>query len=102
MRPKGRVWAGVLAAMTVFGSLAVAGTGAISKQIGAADAALLFGGADAEGGVGDWYLSNGVVEAVIDDAGPTPDLIGVVPPANVPPINSSAAPTGGNLLDLGL
>ena len=70
--------------MTVFGSPAVAGNPVISKQIGAADVALLFGGADAEGGLGDWYLSNGVVEAVIDDAGPTPDLIGVVPPADVP------------------
>ena len=27
-------------------------------------------GADAEGGIGDWYLSNGVVQAIIDDAGP--------------------------------
>src|ERR1043166_2655302 len=27
----------------------------VAKQIGAGDTALLFGGADAEGGVGDWY-----------------------------------------------
>jgi len=103
MRPKGRVCGGLLAATTVFAAQAVfSGTPAISRQIGVADVALLFGGGDAEGGLGDWYLSNGVVEAVIDDAGPTPDLIGVMPPGDVPPINSSAAPTGGNLLDLGL
>ena len=32
----------------------------------------LFGGTDADGGVDDWYLSNGVVEVVIDDVGPRP------------------------------
>jgi hypothetical protein len=79
-----------------------AGGTAVSKQIGAADTGLLFGGADAEGGIGDWYVTNGMVEAIIDDAGPVPDLIGIVRPEDVPPINSFAAPTGGNLLDLGL
>ena len=97
---------GILAGLTlcvVAVSPAAAGTTPLkSQQIGAADGALLFGGADAEGGIGDWYVSNGVVEAIIDDAGPVPDLIGIVPPQDVPPINSSAAPTGGNLLDLGL
>ena len=34
-----------------------------AQQISRGDTALLFGGIDAEGGIGDWYLSNGVVEA---------------------------------------
>ncbi len=58
----------------------------------------LFGGTDADGGVGDWYLSNGVVEAVVDDVGPQPDL-----PAGVsgPVRQSEAAFSGGSLIDLG-
>ncbi|HWP66491.1 MAG TPA: CehA/McbA family metallohydrolase, partial [Candidatus Limnocylindria bacterium] len=78
------------------------GGGPDARQIGAGDTALLFGGADAEGGIGDWYVTNGVVEAIIDDAGPVADLAGIVPPEDVPPRQASAAPTGGNLLDLGL
>jgi len=74
----------------------------VAQQIGEADGALLFGGGDAEGGIGDWYVSNGVVEAIIDDAGPTPDLVGVLPPGTEPAMQSSAAPTGGTLIDLGL
>jgi hypothetical protein len=70
-------------------------------QIDAGNTALLFGGTDAEGGIGDWYVSNGVVEAIIDDVGPVPDLVGVVPPASVPPMQSEINPTGGSLLDAG-
>jgi hypothetical protein len=73
----------------------------MSQQITAADTNLLFGGADAEGGIGDWYLSNGVVQAIIDDAGPVSDLAGVVPPGQVPPKQSEINPTGGTLIDLG-
>lgn len=59
----------------------------------------LFGGSDANGGVGDWYLSNGVVEAIVDDAGFAPDLLarGVAIP-----MQSLLAPTGGTLIDVGL
>ena len=81
--------------------VAHAGGTLVAQQIGPGDAALLFGGGDAEGGIGDWYVSNGVVEAIIDDAGPQPDLVGVVPSGQEPPMASSAAPTGGNLIDLG-
>jgi hypothetical protein len=59
------------------------------------------GGADAEGGIGDWYLSNGVVQAVIDEAGVAPDLVGIVPPGQEPPIQSEINPTGGTVIDLG-
>src|SRR5262249_34227141 len=73
----------------------------VSKQITGADTGLLFGGADAEGGIGDWYLSNGVVQAIIDDVGIATDLVGIVPPGQEPPIQSQAAATGGTLIDLG-
>jgi hypothetical protein len=72
----------------------------LAQQIGAGDTALLFGGTDAEGGIGDWYLSNGVVEAIIDDAGPATDLVGVVPAGQVPPIQSEINPTGGTIIDV--
>jgi hypothetical protein len=59
----------------------------------------LFGGTDADGGIGDWYLSNGVIEAIIDEIGPQTDLpAGVTPP----PKQSEAGTTGGTILDLGL
>jgi hypothetical protein len=73
----------------------------ISQQITAADTNLLFGGADAEGGIGDWYVSNGVVQAIIDDAGPVPDLVPILAPADVPPMQSEISPTGGTIIDLG-
>jgi hypothetical protein len=68
-----------------------------AQQIGAGDTALIFGGLDAEGGIGDWYLGNGVVEAIIDNVGPAPDLIGVVP--TPPPIQSEINTTGGTIID---
>ena len=68
-------WLGIVGVLAV----GTAHAALVAKQIGAGDTALLFGGADAEGGVGDWYLSNGVVQAIVDDAGPVADLVGVVP-----------------------
>src|SRR5436305_11202749 len=59
----------------------------------------LFSGSDANGGIGDWYISNGIVQAIIDNAAFSPDLaaLGVNRP-----IQNVVAPTGGNLIDLGL
>ena len=58
----------------------------------------LFQGTDADGGIGDWYLSNGVVEVIIDAVGTQ-----TVPPGvTAPPLQSEIGVTGGNLLDLGL
>lgn len=59
----------------------------------------LFSGSDATGGVGDWYLSNGVVQVVVDDADFAPDLAarGIFAP-----IQNLLAPTGGNIIDLGI
>src|ERR1044071_1723525 len=59
----------------------------------------LFSGTDAIGGIGDWYLSNGIVEAVIDNAAFAPDLAAV---GINRPIQNIAAPTGGTLIDLAL
>jgi hypothetical protein len=72
----------------------------VSQQIGAGDTALLFGGSDAEGGIGDWYLSNGVVQAIVDNVGVQGDLSGLVP-GSEPPIQAEINPTGGTLIDLG-
>lgn len=74
----------------------------VAQRITAADTALLFGGSDAEGGIGDWYLSNGVVQAIVDDVGIQSDLVGVVPSGTEPAIQSSISPTGGTLIDVGL
>ena len=90
-------WLGVMGVLAV----GTADAALVSKQVGAADTGLLFGGADAEGGIGDWYLSNGVVQAIIDDAGPVADLVGILPAGQVPPKQSEINPTGGTLIDLG-
>jgi hypothetical protein len=79
-----------------------AGAAPTAQQVTAGNAAdLLFGGSDAVGGVGDWYLSNGVVEAIVDDVGPQVDLVPLLGPA-APVKQSSGARSGGTLVDLGL
>lgn len=73
----------------------------VAEQVTAGNAATdLFGGTDADGGIGDWYLSNGVVEAIIDDVGPQADLVPLLG-ASTPPRASEAGFTGGTILDLG-
>ncbi len=59
----------------------------------------LFSGPDATGGVGDWYLSNGIVEAIVDDAAFNSDLLARGIPV---PNQYLLSPTGGTLIDLGL
>ncbi|MBI4854512.1 MAG: CehA/McbA family metallohydrolase [Acidobacteria bacterium] len=60
----------------------------------------LFAGTDANGGIGDWYISNGIVEAVIDNVAFQDDLVKA---ANISrPQQNGIAPTGGTLIDLGL
>ncbi len=90
--------AGVLAGVLF---TAAADAQLVAQRIGAGDTALLFGGSDAEGGIGDWYLSNGVVEAIIDDVGRQADLEAVLSGGDAPPIQSEIAPTGGTLIDAG-
>lgn len=71
-----------------------------AEQVTAATASkLLFGGTDAAGGVDDWYLSNGKIQAIIDDIGPTETGVSGV---TVDKTSSNAVETGGTLLDLGL
>ena len=74
----------------------------VAEQVTVANAAdRLFGGSDADGGIDDWYLSNGVVQAIIDDVGPQDDLVALLGPA-APPKVSEFAFTGCSLIDLGL
>lgn len=74
----------------------------VAEQINAGNAATdLFGGSDADGGIEDWYMTNGVVQAIIDDVGVQADLVPLVGPL-APPKTSEAAFTGGSIVDLGL
>jgi hypothetical protein len=87
-------------------SIVVFATGAqgqfIAQQITVGTAVtLLFGGSDADGGIDDWYVSNGVVQAIVDDVGAPSDLAALLGP-NAPPKQSEAAFTGGSVIDLGL
>ena len=86
----------------VFGALVLtAGTAfPVAQQIGGGDTALLFGGTDAQGGIGDWYVSNGTIEAIIDNVGIQADLTPVVGAGNEPPIQNLINPTGGSVIDL--
>lgn len=74
----------------------------VAEQVTAGNAAThLFGGSDSSGGVDDWYLSNGVVQAIIDDVGPQADLVPLVG-SLAPPKTNQVAFTGGSVIDLGL
>ena len=71
-------------------------------QITTANAnALLFGGTDAAGGIGDWYLTNGKLVAIIDNID-TETISTVSGNATVDLTSSNAVQTGGTLIDLGL
>jgi hypothetical protein len=60
----------------------------------------LFSGSDADGGIGDWYLSNGIVEAIVDNIGFQPDVLQAT--GQAVPIQNEVAPSGGTLIDLAL
>ncbi len=84
-----------LAITTVFVGQSLAQQPLAAEQITKDNAARrLFSGSDAVGGIGDWYLSNGIVEAVIDNAALGKDV--AVPQQN------GIAPTGGTLIDFAL
>jgi hypothetical protein len=53
--------AGLVAALIVLWARVGAAV-PVSLQVGAGDTGRLFGGTDAEGGIGDWYASNGVID----------------------------------------
>jgi hypothetical protein len=92
-----RIW--LLALALLPGSAGAGVSPLVAEQVNLGNAASdLFGGTDADGGIDDWYLSNGVVQAIIDEVGPQDDLPGGVTP---PPKQSEAGFTGGTLIDLG-
>lgn len=73
----------------------------VASQVTAGNAAsTLFSGADADGGIDDWYVSNGVVQAIVDDVGPQADLVPLLG-GNAPPKVSEFAFTGCSVIDLG-
>lgn len=73
----------------------------IARQVTVQTAATdLFAGTDADGGVGDWYLSNGVVQAIIDNIGFQGDVFQAT--GRLLPIQNEVAASGGTLIDLGL
>ncbi len=77
--------------------------GCKAEQVTTATAnSVLFGGSDAAGGIGDWYLTNGSVVAIIDEIGTTP--IDVLPSGtqSVDLTSSNTVETGGTVIDLGL
>ena len=78
-----------------------AGAQFVASQVDLGNAAtLLFTGPDADGGIDDWYLSNGVIEATVDDVGPQDDLVPLLG-VNAPPKVSEFAFTGCSVIDLG-
>ena len=92
----------LLVAFVVLLAPALARAQYVAEQVTAGNAGTyLFGGTDADGGIGDWYVSNGVIEAIVDDVGPQDDLVGFLG-ASAPPKQSKAAFTGGSLIDYGL
>jgi hypothetical protein len=73
----------------------------VAEQVTAGNAASrLFGGSDADGGIDDWYVSNGVVQAIVDDVGPQADLVPLLG-AGAPSKVNEFAFTGCSLIDLG-
>jgi len=73
----------------------------VASQVTAGNAAsVLFAGTDADGGIDDWYVSNGVVQVVVDDVGPQADLVPLLG-GNAPPKVSEFAFTGCSVIDLG-
>ncbi len=92
------VWGALVATLAA----APASSQFVATQVDVANApTLLFGGSDADGGIDDWYLTNGVIELVVDDVAPQPDLVPLLGAA-APPKGHEAAISGGSIIDLGL
>jgi hypothetical protein len=71
-----------------------------ARQVTAATAAVdLFGGSESTGGSGDWALTNGVVQVIVDDVGWQADVLAAV--GAKLPMKTITAPSGGQLVDLG-
>lgn len=102
VRLRSCAWLALAAALAGIGpSLACQERPLVARRITAETAAQdVLGGADATGGIGDWRLSNGIVEAIVDDVGWQEDLRAAT--GTRAPIQTGLAPTGGFLVDLGL
>ncbi len=97
MVARGKLWIGLV--LVVLTS-ATTSAQLVAERVTADNAARrLFSGSDAIGGVGDWYLSNGVIEAIVDAAGFNSDLLARGIPV---PNQFLLSPTGGTLVDLAL
>src|SRR5262249_17525817 len=95
-----KVMLALLFLATVLSSKVYCQSQLVAEQITPDNAAnRLFSGSHATGGIGDWYLSNGIVEAVIDNAAFAPDLAALKINR---PMQTLISPTGGSLIDLGL
>ncbi len=95
------LWIFLLSALAVGFSASSARSAPIVEQVTAGNAATdLFGGSDADGGIDDWYMTNGVVQLIIDDVGPQADLVPLVG-AQAPDKVSEFAFTGCSIIDLG-
>lgn len=95
------VWAALILAASAVSPAYAQQQPLVAEQITRDNAATrLFSGSDPNGGIGDWYLSNGKVEAIIDNVAFQEDLLRI---ANIGrPQQNGIAPTGGTLIDLGL
>ena len=88
-----------LVGLLLLGPVATVHAQLLAERVTAGSAgALLFGGSDADGGIDDWYLSNGVVEVIIDDVGVQLDLpAAVTPPASESLLLPHLAPSSTRL-----
>src|SRR5262245_30248296 len=95
------LWFVLLAVLAVGFSTTSAQSAPIVEQVTAGNAATdLFGGSDADGGIDDWYMTNGVVQLIVDDVGKQADLVPLVG-AQAPDKVSEFAFTGCSIIDLG-
>jgi len=84
-------------------SAAVCGPCKAQQIVTASDAKkFLFGGSDASGGIDDWYLTNGKVEAIIDDVGTVDVPVAGGGSVSVTKTTSNAVETGGTLIDVAI
>jgi len=91
----------ILASTALLAGATAAWSSPVATQVTVGNAGtVLFAGTDADGGIDDWYVSNGVVQAVIDDVGPQDDLVPLLGPS-APPKVSEFAFTGCSVIDLG-
>jgi hypothetical protein len=71
----------------------------VARQVTLDNSADLFSGSEAVGGIGDWYLSNGVIQAIVDEVGYQEDVFRST--GRYLPLRTLGF-TGGALIDLGL